>query len=381
MSLSPTPKILPIHFLTIVLNGEPFIRYHLDAFKHLPFPWHWHVVEGIANLKHDSSWSVAGGGRINAALHHQGRSIDGTSEYLDQIAAQYPENISIYRKHGGNYWDGKREMVNAPLANFPEECLLWQVDVDELWSQAQIEKLRELFLAHPAKSAAWFWCHYFVGPELVTTTRNTYGGNPGYEWLRVWRYRKGMYWASHAPPRLHEKDAHGSTRDMGATNPFLHDEMEKQGLVFQHYAYVLPEQLTFKQSYYGYKNALAEWERLQAAADRPLKLADYFSWVKDEAVVDSPGALSLLPMARRDPQDGSWKFLAQDQIRPWRAKGWNVNLFLEHPRFRWRQGKKVIVDSLLAGKARWVETFFRCVSLWHLRGALNFLCVDLLLVS
>lgn len=49
---------LTIHFLTIVLNGEPFIRYHIEVFKQLPFKWHWHIVEGVAALKHDTAWSL-----------------------------------------------------------------------------------------------------------------------------------------------------------------------------------------------------------------------------------------------------------------------------------------------------------------------------------
>src|SRR3954449_12884090 len=55
---------LPVHFFTIVLNGEPFIRYHLDVFRRLPFRWHWHVIEGVASLVHDTAWSVAAGGAL-----------------------------------------------------------------------------------------------------------------------------------------------------------------------------------------------------------------------------------------------------------------------------------------------------------------------------
>ena len=49
---------LPIHFFTIVLNGEPFIRYHLERFNVLNCPWHWHIIEGLAELKHDTAWSL-----------------------------------------------------------------------------------------------------------------------------------------------------------------------------------------------------------------------------------------------------------------------------------------------------------------------------------
>src|SRR5436305_15177690 len=86
---------LPVHFFTIVLNGEPFIRYHLDVFRRLPFRWRWHVVEGVASLVRDTAWSVAAGGRIDPDAHDRGLSADGTTAYLDEIAADEPGRISI----------------------------------------------------------------------------------------------------------------------------------------------------------------------------------------------------------------------------------------------------------------------------------------------
>ena len=79
---------LPIHFFTIVLNGEPFIRYHIDVFRTLDCDWHWHVVEGVASLVHDTAWSTVTGGHISPEIHRHGRSSDGTSEYLDALVQQ-----------------------------------------------------------------------------------------------------------------------------------------------------------------------------------------------------------------------------------------------------------------------------------------------------
>ena len=155
---------LPIHFFTIVLNGEPFIRYHLDVLRELPFRWHWHVVEGVASLVHDTAWSLAGDGHVDPGAHEGGLSIDGTTAYLDEIAAADPDRISVYRPPEG-FWDGKREMVSAPLANIREECLLWQVDADELWTAEQIARMRDLFIEQPERTAAYYWCDYFVGPR------------------------------------------------------------------------------------------------------------------------------------------------------------------------------------------------------------------------
>lgn len=119
-----TPKVesgeLPLHVFTIVLNGFPFIRHHIEVFRRLKGPWHWHIVEGVAELVHDTAWSVELGGRVDASLHQQGRSHDGTSGYLDQLAAAFPDNITIYRKPLGKFWNGKLEMVNAPLSNIHE---------------------------------------------------------------------------------------------------------------------------------------------------------------------------------------------------------------------------------------------------------------------
>ena len=75
---------LPVHFLTIVLNGEPFIRYHYQILESLPFRWHWHVVEGAAELRHDTAWACAYGGALPGRFHADGLSNDGTSEYLDR---------------------------------------------------------------------------------------------------------------------------------------------------------------------------------------------------------------------------------------------------------------------------------------------------------
>ena len=286
--LATTPgasRPIAIHFFTIVLNGMPLVRHHIEELRKLPFEWHWHIVEGIAELRHDTAWSKAHGGRAAESLHRNGLSIDGTSEYLDELAAREPKRITLYRAPNGRAWDGKIEMVRAPLARIVEECLLWEIDVDEFWSADQIETMRERFIQDPNRTAAFFLCHYFIR-NLVITTANTYGNHVEFEWLRVWRYRPGDFWASHEPPRLcRPLSAKGIAIDLAEINPFMHGETLRDDLVFRHLAYVLPEQLRFKETYYGYKNALAEWKQLPAHG--PLRLRDYLSWINDNAIADN----------------------------------------------------------------------------------------------
>lgn len=273
-----------IHFFTIVLNGMPYIRDHIEAIKNLPIKWHWHIVEGVAELVNDTAWSLPTGGKVPEGFHKNGYSIDGTYEYLNELVNLFPSNITLYRKPEGIFWHGKKEMVEAPLGVLPDDCLLWQLDSDEIWTSYQILTLWRAFIIDPSRTAAWFWCNYFVGINLYITSRYCYAQNPNQEWLRVWRYRKGDKWLAHEPPQLsrHVNDLYC---DIGRINPFNHDETESLGLVFNHYAYCTPEQVKFKEVYYGYTNALSNWQELQLAAV-PCRLSNYLPWVTDNAVAD-----------------------------------------------------------------------------------------------
>ena len=307
----PANLDLPVHFFTIVLNGKPFIDYHINVFKNLPFKWHWHIVEGVADLKNDTAWSLQNGAQISKELHNNGVSNDGTSEYLDELKKQYSNNITIYRKGNSAFWNGKLEMVNAPLQNIKEECVLWEIDVDELWTTKQLIRGRQIYINHPKKTASYYFCHFLVGEKLAITSMDTYGNHTSYEWLRTWRYMPGDRWMSHEPPRLCRKSSSGEWKDLGKVNPFMHDVTSSHNLVFQHYAYVLPTQLGFKEKYYGYKNALSQWNNLQKQRQFPVLLKNYFDWVDDEAVVDLFEKYSVQPLAYMKNWD--WEFYFPDE--------------------------------------------------------------------
>ncbi|MFN5064018.1 MAG: glycosyltransferase [Pseudomonadota bacterium] len=288
---------LPIHFFTIVLDGEPYIRYHLQVLQSLDIPWHWHIVEGVAELAHDTSWSLAAGGRVPDERYRSALSSDGTSDYLDTIARENPNNITLYRKPTGQRWDGKIEMVRAPLNAINDECLLWQIDSDELWTSEQIQKMHEMFLSAPQRYAAFFWCHYFVGPDKVIATRNCYAQNPSYEWLRVWRFQPGMQWVTHEPPTLAVQALDGSAYNVASINPFTHVETEAAGLVFQHMSYTTEAQLRFKEQYYGYTGATERWRALQNTSSPYVLLRDFFPWVTDSTLVTSASRQGITILA------------------------------------------------------------------------------------
>lgn len=275
---------LPVHFFTFVLNGMPFIRHHIEVMRTLSFDWHWHIVEGYAKRK---------GARMEAWFHRDGRSIDGTSDYLDQLAAVYPNEVTVYRKPIGQFWDSEIEMVNAPLSRIKTSCLLWELDVDEFWTAAQIVVGRRMFVENPSRYAAFFWCNYFVGPRLHIITRGGYGNNMGIEWVRAFRFEPGFFWLMHEPPVLADQ----SGMPIARRGMFSHAETEQRGLVFQHFAYVIPYQLAFKETYHGYRDAPAHWRRLQRHDRFPVRLCDYFPWVKDGTLVARTD--SAVPLLRQ----------------------------------------------------------------------------------
>lgn len=325
---------LPIHFFTIILNGEPFIRYHEQMLLELDFPWHWHVIEGVASLVKDTAWSVAAGGHIPDSLHDRGKSNDGTTQYLDELKARYPNRVSIYRKPADTFWDGKLEMVSAPIPEIKEPCLLWQIDGDELWTPDQVQAVRRAFMEDPDRSAAYFWCNYFVGPDKGISTRLNYAQNPNQEWLRVWRFEPGMIWDKHEPPVLAGVDADGNAYDVGQRNPFRHREMEAIGAVFDHFAYSTAEQAQFKESYYGYKGAVDQWRALQTYDRGSGHLRDYFAWVSDDTMFDTADRLGWAPVAYFDHNASRWLF---------RTAGQQAELKAER---RAQRRPKIVVDGI-----------------------------------
>ena len=297
---------LPVHFFTLVLNGEPFIRYHISELSKLPFDWRWHIVEGVAELNRDSSWAAARGGKVPEGANRGGLSRDGTSEYLDALQREMPDKVTVIRKQDSHYWDGKIEMCNAVLDDLTEECLLWEIDVDELWTSEQIEVVRHAFADEPDRTAAYYWCNFFVGPSRIISTRHNYAQNPKQEWLRTWRFKPGMRWASHSPPVLVMKKEDGTEVDVAKIHAFNQDEMEARGAVFDHCAYVLESQVAFKEIYYGYKGAIKEWQALQADTDLPGFVADHFSWVTDRTMFDDTARRFVAAPVAIDRETKEW---------------------------------------------------------------------------
>lgn len=251
-----------IDFITIVLDGMPFITHHLPIFNSLPksIEWNWNIVEGAADNVADTKWCKPISPRL---------SNDGTHEYLLSII-KHPRVRIWFR----DCWGGKISMVNIPLkSEIHNTDLIWQIDSDELWTSKQIQDVALLFENNLSRNCADFVCNYFVGYNIIVDhIPGTWTNNHKQEWRRVWRWFPGFKFTSHEPPITNHKER----------VPFTQSETLHRGLVFNHYPYVNEKQIRFKEEYYGYKDAVKQWKRLQENKVWPVKLRDYFGWINDD---------------------------------------------------------------------------------------------------
>lgn len=249
---------------TIVLNGQPWIQRILPELMRLGILWRWQIVEGVADPVRCTSWCRP----VKDRWHEQYRSVDGTSSYLDGIREL--EEVTVLRR--ASPYQGKLHMIAEALAG-QEHDVVVQLDADELFTSAQLEKIHETLMWEPAGTAMQFPCDYYVGPSKKIVSRGGYGSMP-YEWLRAWRWGPGVQFESHEPPSLNI-----------SAKWILPGVCESMGLRMDHRAYATREQAEFKEQFYGYDGLVKGWERLQKTSG-PVRLKEYFPHVRDHTVVD-----------------------------------------------------------------------------------------------
>lgn len=255
----------------------PFLPIQFATFQRLKCNWRWHICEGAAANTGSTKWCKPQQPRL---------SKDGSTAFINSIRSH--PRVRVYQQQ---WWEGgKDQMCNEVLKWIKEPCWLMQVDVDEVWSPEQLDRLVSLFNGPIGENhnCAQFYCRYFLGPNIITIGENSYG-NRATEWLRFWKFHPGMKFLSHEPPVMQ------GINDTGETNkgdPIPNEmlltrrETAALGLVFDHYAYVFPQQVMYKQAFYGYEGALEQWYRLQRNTVWPVKLRSFLPWTDDKAQAD-----------------------------------------------------------------------------------------------
>jgi hypothetical protein len=254
---------MKLHIVTIVLDGMPTLPALFFNFNALKVDWHWTIIEGAAANTSCTYWCNKQAPRL---------SEDGTHEFLQMISSHPRVRIV-----STVFWPGgKVQMFNHALDQIKEEGVLLQCDADEVWQAWQLDRLVDAFRSDPSIGSAQFVCRYFLGVNILSATPNTYGNKPD-EWLRAWRFTPGDKFLSHEPPNLHQR------QPGHRINP---EWLAMEGLMFDHYAYAFPNQVQYKEQFYGYRNAFKGWQSLQQNKRWPVKLKEFFGWVDDRATAE-----------------------------------------------------------------------------------------------
>ena len=256
---------MTLNIFTIVLDGAPWIGAQFAELCRLrDFDWHWSIVEGVSLPKADTSWM----GNQGAKVSH-----DGTNQFLSGLASH--PRITVNSRP---QWNGKTEMINAALTAFKKDGVLLQMDSDELWTFHQMIELLYLFEKNPEANTAQFEMDYMLGPNVISTSTDGYG-NRANEWVRAWRYQRGLWMERHEPPMFNGN--RGKLLDRKTTSATV-------GSIL-HMAWVTPQQVGLKQRIYkgGYENAVDNWTSLQNNKEWPVKdLKSFLPWVGPNGSAD-----------------------------------------------------------------------------------------------
>jgi hypothetical protein len=251
-----------LNIFTLMLDGEPHIRRHLPEFEKLTIPWRWVIVEGVAKAVNDTGWCR----NISPRL-----SVDGAHEYVMSISTH--PNVRVFSQP---IWEGKTHMVKKAMSAMDKQGVCLQCDVDEYWAAEQLERIYRLFIDNRSAGSARFYCRYFLGPDIIATGVNQYG-NKEFEWERAWRFTPGDAPVKHEPPIMRQRRG-GKVISRDAT--------KAMGLVFDHWAYSSEKTLRFKEDYYFYNGAVAQWKALQENKTWPVRAGNFLSWIKDDCMAD-----------------------------------------------------------------------------------------------
>jgi hypothetical protein len=289
---APVPKVT---FGVIVLNGEPFTRHTLRALY--PFAHEIIVAEGAAP------------GARNIATA-DGHSRDGTLEVLRRFQAEEDPDGKVVivtaedEGHPDGFWPGEKNEQSRAYARRATGDYLWQVDIDEFYRAADMERVLGMLAADPTIDAMTFHQITFWG-GLGYVADGWYLRRGAADYHRLFRWGPGFEYVTHRPPTVTDADG----RDLRTGHWLDARATLAAGVSLYHYSLLLPVQVIEKCDYY----ATADWARRHGAVEwandaylelrRPFRVHNVFaypSWLERFAG-DHPAEMVRMIEALREP--------------------------------------------------------------------------------
>ena len=175
--------------ISIVLNGAHHLERQINDYRLDTYVDKWIIVHGASKNTKCTSWCK----EIPDTYHKDGKSVDSTSQKLLELK-QANEHIIIVEKDG--LWDGKVDMFNAALEHVTEDCWLWQIDIDEYWTRAQMNGA-ETILDNLGADVGTFACDYMLTNDIIV--RGSWGECSQTGYRRLWKYQPGRKFLYHEP--------------------------------------------------------------------------------------------------------------------------------------------------------------------------------------
>ena len=225
---------------SIILNGKHHLL-HNDQYRFiLDNCDKWVVVEGASQSNGSTQWCKT----IPDEYHNNGASVDGTREFMEELAKT--ESNLVYVPSDG-FWNSKDDQVNRAIEEvkkLTDKCFLWEFDIDEQWTAEALDQGEKELTEEGLRYGA-FMSRYYVGKNLLAKGHWGEGRDGGY--IRLWDWA-GESFTRHEPPTL---DGLEGREDLG----------KMLSPIFDHYSYYFDEDVKFKDAWYsGHENIYERWK-------------------------------------------------------------------------------------------------------------------------
>ena len=235
---------------TIILNGLHHLK-HNDYAEYLAKNLdYWIIVEGACQSQGSTKWCK----EMPDKWHKGGQSIDGTTDFICDLRAKYPNKITHYVIRN-EMWDSKDQMINHAIFHIKDEmkinnCFLFEIDIDEQWTIEQMAEAEQMLIDQGGKTGL-FLADFYVGENLLA--KGEWGEGKKLPYRRLWKW-EGEYFKTHEPPVLEG----GNGREILLPQRF------------KHYAYYFEQDVKFKNDWYGGHEGIYErWLALQKETEFP----------------------------------------------------------------------------------------------------------------
>ncbi|MFA7172601.1 MAG: hypothetical protein WC340_04170 [Kiritimatiellia bacterium] len=229
-----------ISFLTIVLNGMPFIPFHYKAIYE--FAHEIIYVEGACPNASE-----------NATI--DGHSNDGTLKEIKRLMQEgdpYNKVKLITAEdcgHPSGFWPKDKDQMCEEGAKLITGDWLWALDSDEFYLPGDIKKIIETYLITGKADMISLPNKQFWGgiDYVYDGWRFIQHGIPGGAAPRIFRWSKGYIYSTHRPITILNK----SGNDLRNMRWIKAKELLNQNIFIMHYSYLFPKQVEEKCKYYS----------------------------------------------------------------------------------------------------------------------------------